>query len=98
MMTMTLERWNVSNRRRSSAGAVTCRRKFLRFPPLGFQDETYLAWERNYKWTVCKDWCIPRGFHVPLPDRGPTMDVVTRSISAIGELASIGDSIELSQD
>src|ERR1039458_8826007 len=49
---MTLERRNVSNRKPSSAGAVKCRQKFLRFFPLGFQDKTYLAWERNYKWSA----------------------------------------------
>ena len=31
-----------------SAGAERCRRKFLRFFPGGFRDETYLAWEREY--------------------------------------------------
>ena len=33
--------------RRSAAGAERCRRKFLRFFPGGFRDETYLDWERN---------------------------------------------------
>jgi hypothetical protein len=28
---------------------MRCRRKFLRFFPDGFYDETYLAWERDYK-------------------------------------------------
>ena len=56
MVTMTLERRNVSNRKLSSAGAVKCRRKFLRFFPSGFQDETYLAWERNYKWRAHERW------------------------------------------
>jgi hypothetical protein len=32
------------------------RRKFLRVFPDGFQDETYLAWERNYKWQAHKEW------------------------------------------
>ena len=53
---MTLERRNVSNRKPSSAGAVKCRQKFLRFFPLGFQDKTYLAWERNYKWSAHERW------------------------------------------
>jgi hypothetical protein len=34
----------------SSAGAAKCRRKFLRFFHEGFRDETYIAWERGYKW------------------------------------------------
>lgn len=36
--------------------ARRCRRKFLRFFPGGFQDETYLAWERDYKWNANKEW------------------------------------------
>lgn len=36
--------------------ARRCRRKFLRFFPGGFQDETYLAWERDYKWNASRDW------------------------------------------
>jgi len=34
----------------TSVGATRCRRKFLRFFPEGFHDQTYLQWERNYKW------------------------------------------------
>ncbi len=37
-------------------GAMQCRRKFLRFFPGGFHDETYLAWERDYKWNAHQDW------------------------------------------
>jgi hypothetical protein len=37
-------------------GAARCRRKFLRFFPKGFRDETYLAWERNYKWETHQRW------------------------------------------
>jgi hypothetical protein len=36
--------------------ARRCRRKFLRFFPGGFQDETYLAWERDYKWNTNREW------------------------------------------
>jgi hypothetical protein len=32
------------------------RRKFLRKFPGGFQDETYLAWERDYKWEAHQEW------------------------------------------
>jgi hypothetical protein len=41
-----------SQRRKSAAGPTRCRRKFLRFFPDGFTDETYLAWERDYKWNA----------------------------------------------
>jgi hypothetical protein len=33
-----------------------CRRKFLRVFPDGFRDETYLAWERDYKWQAHREW------------------------------------------
>jgi hypothetical protein len=40
----------------TSAGALRCRRKFLRFFPDGFQDEKYVAWERGYKWESHERW------------------------------------------
>jgi hypothetical protein len=46
-------------RRRSTAPsspALRCRRKFLRYFPGGFDDETYLDWERNYKWDAHERW------------------------------------------
>lgn len=33
-----------------------CRRKFLRFFPGGFGDETYIDWERDYKWEAHERW------------------------------------------
>ena len=32
------------------------RRKFLRFFPGGFRDETYVDWERSYKWETHQRW------------------------------------------
>lgn len=40
----------------SLAKAKRCKRKFLRFFPGGFHDETYLDWERDYKWTAHTQW------------------------------------------
>jgi hypothetical protein len=40
-----------------SPSALRCRRKFLKFFPAGFQDETYLDWERNYKWDAHERFC-----------------------------------------
>jgi hypothetical protein len=40
----------------SQTGPARCRRKFLRFFPGGFHDETYLDWERDYKWDAHKRW------------------------------------------
>src|SRR5947199_3787559 len=39
-----------------SPAALRCRRKFLRFFPGGFADETYEAWERGYKWNAHEQW------------------------------------------
>ena len=33
-----------------------CLKKFLYYFPNGFADETYKAWERNYKWDAHKVW------------------------------------------
>ena len=35
---------------------VKARRKFLTAFPGGFQDETYLDWERDYKWNAHRRW------------------------------------------
>src|SRR5687767_13890722 len=40
----------------AAAGAEACRRKFLRHFPGGFRDETYLEWERDYKWEAHERW------------------------------------------
>src|SRR4051812_32239308 len=39
-----------------TSAAERCRRKFLRRFPEGFRDETYLDWERDYKWAVHEEW------------------------------------------
>jgi hypothetical protein len=53
------------------AAAQRCRRKFLRYFPRGFRDDTFLAWERDYKWAAHRRW---------RRDLGP--DVLTRLIAA----------------
>jgi hypothetical protein len=45
-----------SRRVETSDGAARCRRKFLRHFPGGFKDETYIAWEREYKWETHERW------------------------------------------
>ena len=42
--------------REGTKGALRCRRKFLRFFPGGFVDETYVDWERGYKWKAHEQW------------------------------------------
>ncbi len=38
------------------SGAVRARKKFLRYFPQGFQDETYIDWERGYKCRAHQQW------------------------------------------
>ena len=40
---------------------MACRRRFLRQFPGGFSDETYLAWERDYKWRAHRRWLAEIG-------------------------------------
>jgi hypothetical protein len=54
-----------------SAGALRCRRKFLRFFPGGFADETYIDWERGYKWQAHERWTerlAPNAFRLLLDE------------------------------
>lgn len=44
-----------------STRSAKCRRKFLEFFPGGFQDETYLDWERDYEWATHKRWVAALG-------------------------------------
>jgi hypothetical protein len=46
----------LARRARTAPGAARCRRKFLRFFPGGFRDETYMDWERDYKWRAHERW------------------------------------------
>ena len=45
-----------SSKPRAAPPALRCRRKFVKYFPNGFQDETYLDWERNYKWNAHLAW------------------------------------------
>lgn len=40
----------------SRSGPERCRRKFLKSFPDGFSDETYIDWERGYKWEAHERW------------------------------------------
>ena len=44
-----------------TARAQRCRRKFLRYFPGGFRDDTYDDWERGYKWRAHQAWDIQLG-------------------------------------
>jgi hypothetical protein len=65
-----------------TAGAARCRRKFLRFFPGGFGDETYLAWEREYKWQTHERWNAELGRDVfeALLERGAYAEIAARAV------------------
>ena len=58
------------------------KRKFHRFFPDGFRDETYLAWERDYKWEAHQEWqqhLNPDAFRRALDEKRYT-DVAARAV------------------
>lgn len=58
------------------------RRKFLRKFPGGFRDETYLAWERDYKWEAHQEWqdgLDEKGFRKQLHE-GRFQDIAARAV------------------
>ena len=68
--------------RGASAGAVRCRRKFLRFFPGGFHDEKYVAWERGYKWEAHEQWeeTLNRAAYRSLLREGEFAEVAARAV------------------
>ena len=44
------------NKEGLSKKRIKCLKKFLYYFPKGFADNTYLAWERNYKWEAHEAW------------------------------------------
>ena len=67
---------------RPLASALRCRRKFLRFFPQGFRDETYLAWERDYKWEAHQQWdtALGRAAYRALLREGRIAEVAARAV------------------
>jgi hypothetical protein len=66
----------------TTAQALRCRRKFLRFFPDGFRDETYVDWERGYKWAAHEQWNLQldrRKFRSLLRD-GDFAEIATRAV------------------
>jgi hypothetical protein len=63
-------------------GPARCRRKFLRFFPKGFRDETYLAWEREYKWETHQRWeeALNRGEFRRLLEKREYAEIAARAI------------------
>jgi hypothetical protein len=68
--------------RGASPQALRCRRKFLRFFPGGFTDETYVDWERGYKWQAHERWMerlAPDAYRVLL-ERGRYAEVAEHAV------------------
>lgn len=63
--------------------ALKCRRKFLRFFPAGFADETYIDWERGYKWSAYERWCaeLRRPALRSLVDSGDFETIAKRAVA-----------------
>lgn len=69
-------------REQSPLGAGRCRRKFLHFFPQGFRDETYLAWERDYKANAHHEWnrTLNQSLHAALLSKGEFAEVALRAV------------------
>ena len=65
-----------------SPQAMRCRRKFLRFFPGGFADETYIDWERGYKWTAHERWTerLAPDAYRELLDRGRYSEITEHAV------------------
>jgi hypothetical protein len=68
-----------------SKGAEKCRRKFLRFFPRGFTDETYVAWERGYKWRAHERWneLLDRSTFHQLLRNGDFIEIGSRAMKSL---------------
>jgi hypothetical protein len=58
------------------------RRKFLGYFPDGFRDETYLDWERDYKWQAARRWQAELSMATmrELLDRGAHDEIAARAV------------------
>jgi hypothetical protein len=58
------------------------RRKFLRFFPEGFYDETYIDWERDYKWQAHLTWneTLDQNTHEGLLRKKKFAEVAARAV------------------
>lgn len=63
--------------------AERCRRKFLRYFPGGFRDETYIDWERGYKQAAHERWEeeLGRAEHRALIRAGDFAEVARRAVA-----------------
>ena len=71
----------------SSRAAQRCRRKFLRYFPEGFRDETYIDWERDYKEAAHQQWeaSLGRREFRRLLDAGDFAEIAARAARIEGK-------------
>jgi hypothetical protein len=67
---------------RLALGAVRARKKFLRYFPKGFRDDTYIEWERSYKWETHERWeeALNREAFRRLLDRREYAEIAARAV------------------
>lgn len=58
-------------------------KKFLKFFPGGFSDETYIDWEREYKWNAHLEWekQLNKKEFLSLLDEGKYMEIAKRAVN-----------------
>jgi hypothetical protein len=68
-----------------SKGAEKSRKRFLRFFPKGFRDETYIEWERGYKWRAHERWneLLARSAFRQLLDAGDFAEISARALKSL---------------
>jgi hypothetical protein len=61
---------------------MRARKKFLRYFPKGFRDETYIDWERSYKWETHERWgeALNRNELRRLLDRDEYAEIAARAV------------------
>jgi hypothetical protein len=64
-------------------GLAAAKRRFREIFPRGFADPTYLAWERDYKWTAHLAWrsALSQATWRRLLDRGDHREICSRIVS-----------------
>ena len=78
-------RAGAARKRIVSRGAEKSRRRFLRFFPKGFKDETYIAWERGYKLRAHERWneLLPQSVFRQLLTAGDFAEISARALKSL---------------
>ena len=76
-------RQSIPHRPTLTPSATRCRRKFLRFFSGGFGDETYVDWERGYKWEAHERWdaALDRSKFRAMIDEGRYGDIASHAVT-----------------